>query len=171
VSASSEVTPKRSSRVLFLDQDGLERLAEAFAGSIVPGDWVALYGNLGAGKTTFARAFIRAFLGDASVDVPSPTYALRQDYQSSRGRVVHCDFYRIANAGELDELGINDTTAVWIAEWPERAEWSISPDRFEVHIATSDTPAARNVTLTGHSSRVAAVVDTYFAMPPAHLGK
>ena len=78
-----------------LDEPALVALAGRLARVLVAGDCVALRGDLGAGKTTFARALIRAFVADPALDVPSPTFALRQDYAGPRGAIVHLDLYRI----------------------------------------------------------------------------
>src|ERR1700730_3690249 len=80
-----------------------------------------LSGELGAGKTTFARGFLRA-LGVADA-VPSPTYTLLELYPVGVLTVVHVDLYRVRDAGELESLGLRDWARsghVWLVEWPER---------------------------------------------------
>ena len=95
------------------------RIAEALR----PGDVVALSGEVGAGKTTLARAIL-AELGHEG-EVPSPTFALLEPYAAPPLRlpVVHADFYRLENPAEVAELGLDDWRdhAALIAEWPERA--------------------------------------------------
>ena len=91
-----------------LDEAGVVRLAELLALKIRPGDAIALSGDLGAGKTTLARALIRALLGDPSAEVPSPTFSLRQEYATHRLTVTHFDFYRLGSAGEAAELGLDE---------------------------------------------------------------
>ena len=81
-----------------LDEAGVVRLAELLALKLRPAMSIALSGELGAGKTTFARALIRAMLGDAAAEVPSPTFSLRQDYATPRLTVTHFDFYRLGSA-------------------------------------------------------------------------
>jgi tRNA threonylcarbamoyl adenosine modification protein YjeE len=78
-----------------LDEAGSRRLAELLALKIGPGDAVALSGDLGAGKTTLARALIGALLGGSEAEVPSPTFSLHQTYATPRLTVSHFDFYRL----------------------------------------------------------------------------
>lgn len=105
------------------DEAATTALANRLSPLLRRGDLVALSGNLGAGKTTFARALIRALSGDPALEVPSPTFTLVQAYPETRPPVSHFDLYRIRDAGELDELGLDDAVADGIAlvEWPERA--------------------------------------------------
>jgi tRNA threonylcarbamoyl adenosine modification protein YjeE len=98
-----------------------EALAQKIAPLLQTGDFLALRGDLGAGKTSFARALLRA-LGAAG-DMPSPTFTLLQTYETARFPVAHFDLYRLKSPGELDELGWDDalTDGVTLVEWPERA--------------------------------------------------
>src|SRR5690554_1580879 len=77
--------------------------------TLTPGDIVALNGDLGAGKSALARAIIRSLATDPALDVPSPSFALVQPYDTPRGPVLHADLYRLADASEADELGLLDT--------------------------------------------------------------
>ena len=77
------------------------RLAVDIASSLVPGDFVTLSGDLGAGKTTFARALIRYLVGDPAIEVPSPTFTLMQIYELPRFPLVHADFFRLSGSAEL----------------------------------------------------------------------
>jgi tRNA threonylcarbamoyl adenosine modification protein YjeE len=105
------------------DEAAAARLGEDLAMALRPGDVLALKGDLGAGKSTLARALIRALADDANLDVPSPTFTLVQSYDT-RVPVHHFDLYRLSSAGEIDELGFDDALAQGAAlvEWPERAE-------------------------------------------------
>jgi tRNA threonylcarbamoyl adenosine modification protein YjeE len=132
-----------------LDEAGLGLVAEVLALSTRPGDVLALRGDLGAGKTTFARAFIRAVLDDPAVDVPSPTFTLLQTYATSRFPISHVDLYRVASASELDELGFDEAVAgsVVLLEWPERAEAALPASRLNIHFESTADPARRTLHL------------------------
>ena len=118
-------------------REELERLAHLLAPLSGAGDFIALKGNLGAGKTTFARGFIRTALGDEGLDVPSPTYNLVQNYHS-KGRypdILHVDLYRIEDQAEIRELGLDDATdCIILLEWPERLGQNIPPEGLLVTI-------------------------------------
>ncbi|MCV3206305.1 tRNA (adenosine(37)-N6)-threonylcarbamoyltransferase complex ATPase subunit type 1 TsaE [Mesorhizobium sp. YC-39] len=104
------------------DEAATARLGEDLAMSLRPGDVLALKGDLGAGKSSLARALIRTMAEDAGLDVPSPTFTLVQSYEA-RVPVHHFDLYRLSAAFELDELGFDEALAQGAAlvEWPERA--------------------------------------------------
>jgi len=135
---------------LIVTEPELLSLAERLAKVLLPGDCIALEGDLGAGKTTFARALIRALADDLGLEVPSPTFALRQDYVSARGPVVHFDLYRITDPRDLDELGFDEALAhaITIVEWPERAGMSPFPGAICVGLADAASPETRELTVT-----------------------
>ncbi len=109
-------------RIFLADDDATAALGAALAASLKPGDLVLLSGGLGAGKTALARAMIRTLVADPRLDVPSPSFALVQPYESTTGPVLHADLYRLAAAREIDELGLFDRAdAIVLVEWPERA--------------------------------------------------
>ena len=102
------------------DEEATARLGARLAGVARGGDVITLSGPLGVGKTAFARGFIEA-LGHAG-DVPSPSFAIVQPYEELEPPVWHVDLYRIEDASEIEELGLNSTAeAVLLVEWPERA--------------------------------------------------
>lgn len=146
-------------RVVLPDLAATVRLAGLLATWFGPKDTIALRGDLGAGKTEFARALVRAFAEDPAVDVPSPTFPILISYDFPRGRVVHADLYRILETEELDELGWDELRedALLLVEWPERAEESLPPDRLEVELTIAAGtplggelgPEARVAVLTG----------------------
>ena len=116
---------------------------EAFAAELSlfarPGMVLLLKGDLGAGKSTFARAFIRALAAGAEFDVPSPTFTLVQTYDETRVPVAHADLYRIASVQELDDLGFDELarTHVLAVEWPERILDVAHADRLLVELTGS----------------------------------
>src|SRR5687768_3149868 len=105
--------------LLLTDEAATARLAEDIAAVARPGDLIALSGGLGVGKTSFARALIRTLAADPALEVPSPTFALRIDHALPRMNVVHADLYRLAGAGELEELGLDEALAeaLVLVEW------------------------------------------------------
>jgi len=134
-----------------LDEAGVVRLAEVIALKLRPGDVVALSGELGAGKTTLARAIIRTMLADPSAEVPSPTFSLRQEYATPRMALTHVDLYRLGAAEEAAELGLDEAAAAGaiLVEWPERALGLLPADRTEVALAETADAAVRTVTVRG----------------------
>src|SRR5690242_21831187 len=105
------------------DEEATRRFMRDIAASLEPGDLITLSGDLGAGKTTFARALIRHLAGDDNIEVPSPTFTLVQSYDLERFPVVHADLYRIGHPSEMTELGFDDMpeNALTLMEWPDRA--------------------------------------------------
>jgi len=111
-----------------------EELGRRIASFLTAGDTIALEGDLGAGKTTLARAILRA-LG-VTGEVPSPSFTLVQQYDTPRLKIAHCDFYRIEDPAEIDELGLEDAVkeGAVIIEWPQRAPDRIPADALAIHI-------------------------------------
>jgi tRNA threonylcarbamoyladenosine biosynthesis protein TsaE len=111
-----------------------EALGKRIARRLRVGDVIALEGELGAGKTTLARALLRA-LGVAG-EVPSPSFTLVQQYDTPRLKIAHCDFYRIEEAAEVDELGLEDALkeGAVLVEWPERAPHRIPEDALRIQM-------------------------------------
>ncbi len=116
------------------DEAATLEFARWAADFVEPGDFLALAGDLGAGKTTYARGFLRALLGDPELEAPSPTFTLMQIYEGPRFPVVHADFYRLRGAEELVQLGWDEVVegAVTLAEWAERAAEALPVDRLEI---------------------------------------
>lgn len=106
------------------------------------GTVILLVGGLGAGKSTFARAFIQALASPgAAFEIPSPTFTLIQTYDETRIPVTHADLYRLTSASELDELGLEDLlpSHIILVEWPER-------------LALEATAGSLRVTIDGHGT-------------------
>jgi len=105
------------------DEEETRLLANDLALVLAPGDVICLSGDLGAGKSTFSRALLRAFAGDPELEVPSPTFTLVQTYAFDRFDLSHFDLYRLEEPEELEELGLDDLleTGAVLIEWPEKA--------------------------------------------------
>ena len=116
------------------DEQATARFAIDIAATLEPGDLVTLSGDLGAGKTTFARALIRYLAGNDTIEVPSPTFTLLQSYELPRFTLVHADLYRLSGAAELAELGFDDMPVgtIVLLEWPDRAAGFLPPDRLDI---------------------------------------
>jgi tRNA threonylcarbamoyladenosine biosynthesis protein TsaE len=130
------------------DEAATASLATRIAHLARDGDLIALRGELGTGKTSFARAFIRA-LGPADEEVPSPTFSLVQTYDTAAGSVWHFDLYRIRRPEEALELGIEDALAegIVLIEWPDRLGALLPPERLDVMLAPGTGPDARTATI------------------------
>ncbi len=100
------------------------RLGQDIGLSLRKGDLITLSGDLGAGKSTFARGLIRTIADDANYDVPSPTFTIVQSYPELRLPISHVDLYRLSTADEIDELGLDEALldGAVLVEWPERAD-------------------------------------------------
>ncbi len=104
------------------DEAATEQLGATLAARLKAGDVVGLKGDLGAGKTTLARAIVRAACGDPGMVVPSPTFTLVEVYDTPRGSIWHFDLYRLETPEQVFELGWEEALAegISIIEWPER---------------------------------------------------
>jgi tRNA threonylcarbamoyladenosine biosynthesis protein TsaE len=124
------------------DESATEELGKALARRLGPGDVIALSGPLGVGKTALARAVIRA-LGHQG-EVPSPSFAIVQPYEDLDPPIWHVDLYRIEDAGEMDELGLDSLIqAALIVEWPERAGATFWPEALQITLDFSEGGARR----------------------------
>ncbi len=97
------------------------RFAARLGAELRSGDVVLLEGEIGSGKTHFARSLIQSLM-TAPEDVPSPTYTLVQAYDTSAGEIWHCDLYRLTAVEEIEELGLTEAfdTAICLIEWPDK---------------------------------------------------
>ncbi len=139
------------------DEAATAALAARVAARARPGDVFALSGPLGSGKTVFARAFINARTRTPE-EVPSPTFTLVQGYEFPNGDgaipVYHFDLFRIEDADETAELGMEDAFALGISliEWPDRLGARLPADRLEVFLDQGPSPDSRLASLAGHGS-------------------
>lgn len=139
-----------SGSVELADEAATRALGAALAATLEDGGVVLLEGDLGAGKTTLARGFLRG-LGHVGA-VRSPTYTLLEPYPTAVGTIYHLDLYRLADPGELDYLGLRDLAepgAVFLVEWPERGRGALPPADVEVHLEHADE--GRRARLEAHS--------------------
>lgn len=135
------------------DDAATARLGQALARQLQPGEAVCLSGPLGAGKSTLARALVRA-LTTPDEEVPSPTFTLVQFYEGASLSVAHFDLYRLTDPDEVYELGLDEALedGAAIIEWPERLEGRLPPDRLDIVIAIAEDGASRTAALTPHGA-------------------
>ena len=119
------------------DETATERLGAALASRLRPRDVVALQGGLGVGKTTLARAILRAASGDPALIVPSPTFTLVEIYDTPKGVFWHFDLYRLEEPEQVFELGWEEARADGMAlvEWAERLGTLLPRERLTVTLA------------------------------------
>jgi len=123
--------------------------ARRLAAQLAPGDAVLLSGNVGAGKTHFARGAILSLL-DPPEDVPSPTFTLVQTYDGRTGSIWHADLYRLTDISELEELGLDLAfqDAISFVEWPDRLGPLTPPDALFVDISAPSADDTRILSLS-----------------------
>jgi len=128
-------------------EEDTQKIAAALAVRALPGDVFLLSGNLGAGKSVFARAFIQSLCGQAT-DVPSPTFTLVQTYDAAKATLWHFDLYRLKDPEEIFELGWDDAlhAGISLIEWPERLGPYRPARAIDIRIETSGTES-RNITI------------------------
>lgn len=131
------------------DEAATAALARRLAPALAAGDVLALRGDLGAGKTAFARALVRALAEDEEAEVPSPTFTLVQTYDTDAGPVWHFDLYRLSGPDEVPELGWDEVgQGIALVEWPDRLGPLLPRDRLELTMV-HDGPDARRAELAG----------------------
>lgn len=125
-------------------------LARDWSQRLISGNVLFLEGDLGAGKSVFARALIRALTGDDELSVPSPTFTILQQYETPDFPIWHYDLYRLKDPAELEELSWDDALSegIVIIEWPERL-YDMKPQGITVKIeAVPGETSSRKITIT-----------------------
>lgn len=124
-----------------------ENHAKALAEKLCGSETICLYGDLGAGKTVFSRALIRALTNDLELDVPSPTFSLVQEYETPKGPLFHFDCYRLEDPQEIYELGWEDIIGQSIAliEWPSNIQTLLPAKRLDITITNVENKEHQRV--------------------------
>ncbi len=164
--------PGTTRRIELPDLPATARLAAAVAALAHPGDTILLQGPLGAGKTEFARAFLRSASGEPALEVPSPTFTLVQSYATHLGPVHHFDLWRLDGPAALAELGWDEARDdIVLVEWPDRLGALRPPDALTIALQPAGAcpraldpgtgslvpdpgPDARHATLSGWPDRI-----------------
>jgi len=136
-------------RLYLKDESETRDLGERLAAIARPGDVLLLEGQLGAGKSSLARAFIRALMRDPRLPVPSPTFTLVQGYETPEGAEIwHYDLWRLDGPGALEELGWDEALGgIVLVEWPDRLEDLTPPGAWRLRLSLSG--AGREVEIEG----------------------
>jgi len=131
------------------DMRDTEALARALAGELRRGDFIALAGALGAGKTTLARSLVQTLV--PGEEVPSPTFTLVQSYDAPSFRIAHADLYRIKVQREIAELGFDEAldAGALLVEWPDRMGTQMPADRLDIILEVDDGAEDRRTKLIG----------------------
>lgn len=137
------------------DQPATEALAARLAALSGAGDVIALHGEMGMGKSVFARAFLRALAEDPSLEVPSPTFSLVQIYDLPKATVAHFDLWRLDGPDALFELGWDEVQeGIMLVEWPERAGDELPRHALHLTLMPGEGEEGRRVMLEGWSDRL-----------------
>jgi tRNA threonylcarbamoyladenosine biosynthesis protein TsaE len=131
------------------DEPAMAAFASRLAVRAAQGDVLLLSGGLGAGKTTFARAFIRARANDSLLEVPSPTFTLVQSYDLPSGTITHYDLWRLTGPRSLEELAWDEAQAgIVLVEWPDRLGALTPPHALNIGISL--IADGREITMSGN---------------------
>jgi tRNA threonylcarbamoyladenosine biosynthesis protein TsaE len=158
--------------------DMTDRIARRLAEITSPGDTLLLSGELGAGKTHFARAFIRHATGP-DVEVPSPSFTLVQTYETDRGEIWHADLYRLGGPDEIVELGLDLAMeeARCLVEWPERMapDWPPGAVLLRLELVPGGDEGLRDLRIlapdrSALAERLASALETARAGPDVRAG-
>ena len=135
------------------DEAATARLGASLASALRAGEAICLSGPLGAGKSTLARALVRA-LTRPDEDVPSPTFTLVQFYEASAFPLAHFDLYRLSSPDEAFEIGLDEALdeGAALIEWPQRLEGRLPTDRLDIEISLENGGETRRARLTPHGA-------------------
>ena len=124
-----------------------EKIGQTFAKSLKPGDFIALCGDLGAGKTAFTRGLAKVLSPEDRI--ASPTYAIVNEYQSGKTLFCHFDMYRIESEDDLESIGFYDypENAIFAVEWCEKTPYILPEHFYKVTILKTDDPDQRRITI------------------------
>lgn len=146
--------PDKIIELHLFDLAATEALAARLAALARPGDAILLSGPLGAGKSAFARAFLRAAAADPALDVPSPTFTLVQAYETRIGTIHHFDLWRLSDASALEELDWDSARdGIVLVEWPDRLGFLTPDDALTLTLVPVDDDR-RSAVLSGWSDRL-----------------
>ncbi|WP_133121878.1 tRNA (adenosine(37)-N6)-threonylcarbamoyltransferase complex ATPase subunit type 1 TsaE [Pleomorphomonas carboxyditropha] len=160
------MSPSYRKTISVADEAGTRRLADDIAAIARPGDVIALHGDLGMGKSAFARAVVRRLAGDPGLEVPSPTFTLLQSYETARFPVHHFDLYRLADPDELIEIGFAEAVGEGLSliEWPDRAGDELPAERLNIVISEGEGLDGRRFSLEARDGGWADRLDETFAV-------
>jgi tRNA threonylcarbamoyladenosine biosynthesis protein TsaE len=156
--------PHVTFRTTFDDEAQTTHFAQRLAQTLRAGDVILLSGDIGAGKTYFARQILLALL-DSPEDIPSPTFTLVQSYDTCLGEALHADLYRLTSPAEADELGLFEAfgQSLCLIEWPDRLGAERPDFALDISLQATDKPVERVMHLSGDdalwSKRLREVMD------------
>lgn len=134
-------------------ENGTRQLARAFAQIVKADDVILLSGDLGAGKSFFARCLLRELANDPELEVPSPTFSLVQPYHFPTIACLHADLYRLSDESEAEELGLFDGEHLMLIEWPDRLPELSAKARYALTIKNvSGQAEGRILTVTAQAN-------------------
>lgn len=141
--------PPRATHLVSDSPEATHEIAHRLAKRLGSGDVLLLAGDVGAGKTHFARGVILALLDEAE-DVPSPTYTLVQSYVADAGEIWHADLYRLTDTSELEELGLFAAfdSAICLVEWPDRLGNEVPEDALVITFVADGKETQRRMSFS-----------------------
>jgi tRNA threonylcarbamoyladenosine biosynthesis protein TsaE len=157
-----------TAHVLTASLDGTIEFARRLAGAVRdrPSTLIGLSGDLGAGKTTFVQAFVKALAPDEEHFVTSPTFAIVQSYDTEPP-VTHMDLYRLSTLADLEAIGYRDhyfASGVTLVEWVDRVPAAFPPEWIEVQFTVLPSEM-RSIRVQGHGDRLDQVVNEALGGP------